>query len=110
MEKTIVEQCVRQGMPLPERIQNAPELLMGLELFYGAFMDLTSCRGTGYGTEGPIPWTAVRQWAQVHGLDEEQAEDLEYYIAQMDETYLKFKTKKLTAQTKAPSSRPKGRK
>lgn len=75
---------------------------MGLELFYGAFMDLTTCRGTGYGTEGPIPWTVVRQWADIHGLDEEQIEDLEYFIPRMDEAYLKFKTKKMTEKTKTP--------
>lgn len=98
-------------MPLPERIQNAPELEMGLELFYNAFMDLTSCRGAGYGTEGPIPWTVVRQWADVHGLSEEQTEDLEYHIPRMDEAYLTHKAKKMAAANKPPPStkRPKGR-
>lgn len=83
---------------------------MGLELFYNAFMDLTSCRGTGYGTEGPIPWTAVRQWARERELDEEQAEDLEYHIPQMDEVYLKHKAKKLAAATKPPPTTKRPRK
>jgi hypothetical protein len=93
-------------MPLPDRIQNAPELVLGLELYYGAFMDLTSCRGTGYGTEGPIPWDKVVQWAEKYGLDEEQEDDLVYHIPQMDEVYLKFKAKKLSATTKTPPARP----
>lgn len=78
---------------------------MGLELYYGAFMDLTSCRGTGYGTEGPIPWTVVRQWAEAYQLSDEQTEDLQYHIPRMDEVYLKFKAKKLAVQNKAPPVR-----
>lgn len=105
----IIEQCVRQGMPLPQRIQNAPELHLGLELYYLAFLDLTSCRTAGYGTEGPIPWTATRQWAEAHDLSGEQLEDLEYHIPRMDEVYLKFKAKKLEASTKTPPGPRKGR-
>lgn len=82
-------------MPLPESIQNATELFLGLELYYQGFLDLSSCRSTGYSTEGPIPWLAVREWALLHELDEEQTEDLHYHIASMDEVYLKFKAKKL---------------
>lgn len=94
-------------MPLPERIKNAPELLLGLELYYRAFLDLTSCRGNGYGTEGPIPWTATHEWANAHNLSGEQREDLFYFIPHMDEVYLKFKAKKLAGSTPAA---PKGKK
>lgn len=91
----IIEQCVREKLPLPKRIQNAPELLLGNELFYVAFLDLTSCRGEAYESEGPIRWTATQKWAEVHEMDEEQREDLHYYIPRMDKTYLDFKAKKL---------------
>jgi len=78
---------------------------MGLELFYMAFLDLTSCRSAGYSTEGLIPWTATRQWAASYQLDEEQTEDLEYHIPRMDEVYLRFKTRKMAAANKSPPSR-----
>lgn len=71
-------------------------------MYYQAFMDLTSCRTTGYGTEGPIPWTATQQWAETHDLDNEQLEDLHYFIPQMDDVYLKHKAKKLAAGNKPP--------
>ncbi len=68
---------------------------MGLELYYKAFFDLSSCRTGLHGSEGPILWTALDRWAEKYELDEEQWEDLVYYIGQMDEVYLKFKAKKL---------------
>jgi hypothetical protein len=74
-----------------------------------AFLDLTTCRTAGYGTEGPIPWLAIRQWADARDLSEEQTEDLEYHIPQMDECYLKFKTKKLKGTT-TPPPKARGRK
>ena len=106
-EKVILEQCYRNKMPLPESIKNAPELLPGLELFYGAFFDLTSCRTGLHSTEGPIKWTAMDRWAERYQLDDEQWEDLVYHLGQMDEAYLKFKTKKLSSLTKPPPTRGK---
>lgn len=81
---------------------------MGLELFYKAFLDLTSCRGNGYGTEGPIPWDKIVQWAEKYELDEEQEDDLHYHIQMLDEVYLKFKAKKIAERNKPPPARPKG--
>lgn len=100
-EKFIIQQCFQQKLPLPERIQNAPELFQGLELFYLAFMDLTSCRGQGYGTEGPIGWLQISEYCFIHGIIGEQRDDLIYHIQRMDEAYLGFKAKKLKAQTKS---------
>lgn len=94
-EKLIVEQCARQRIPLPARIANSPEVLFGLAVFYVAFLDLTSCRGTGYGTEGPISWLAIHQYADAKELDDEQREDLFYFIGKLDVVYLDYKTRKL---------------
>ena len=41
-------------------------------LFIRAWHDLGTCRQVGMGV-GPIPWTAVMQWAQIEGLDDEAA-------------------------------------
>lgn len=82
-------------MPLPDRIANAPELLLGLELYYKAFLDLTTCRGQGYGTEGPIGWLSIKGYADAHELSMEQQEDLFHHIQHMDAAYLKFKADKL---------------
>jgi len=98
-ERFIIQQCFQQKLPLPDRIKNAPELLLGLEIFYMAFMDLTSCRGQGYGTEGPISWLSINEYCVIHGIIGEQRDDLIYHVQKMDEAYLKFKAKKLKATT-----------
>lgn len=98
-EKFIIQQCVQQRLPLPEKIANAPELLLGLDFYYLAFMDLTSCRGTGYMTEGPISWLSIKQWADEHQVEGEQREDLFYHVQSLDAVYLDFKAKKLKKAT-----------
>jgi hypothetical protein len=104
-EKAIIEQCYRQRIPLPSRIANAPELLLGLEFYYAAFLNLTSCRTQGYGTEGPIGWLTTDEYADRNAIEGEQREDLHYHIQKLDAAYLEFKGKKLEAKTK-PKSAP----
>lgn len=62
-------------------------------------MDLTTCRGTGYGTEGPISWLTINQYADIKGFEGQQREDLFYFVGMLDMVYLDFKTKKLKAST-----------
>lgn len=92
---------MRQRLPLPQRIQNAPELTLGLDFYYTAFLDLTTCRTQGYGTEGPISWLTINQYLNERGIEEEeQREDLFYHIQRLDAAYLDFKAKRLEAKTK----------
>jgi hypothetical protein len=87
-EKSIIEQCIRQRRPLPNAIANAPSIEIGLDIFFVAFMDLTTCRTMGFG-EGPIPWTAKRIYAVDElSLEGEQKEDFYFYLAEMDRVYL----------------------
>jgi len=55
-------------------------------------MDLTSCR-TGMG-DGPISWMAMHEYAKVYEFNDDQTEDLHYYITRMDETFRDWKQKK----------------
>lgn len=64
---------------------------MGLELYYGAFMDLSTCR-TGFG-DGPISWKDIHDYGTINEFDPEQQEDLHYFIGKMDEAFLKWKKK-----------------
>ena len=72
---------------------------IGLELFYGVYVDLSSCRPIGWGP-GPIPWTAVDQYARRYGIVGEQFDDLVYYIRAMDLAYLAHYDKKNKAARK----------
>jgi len=58
-------------------------------LYYGAFFDLTTNR-VGFG-DGPIPWQAIEEYARLNYYDEEQKDDLHFYIAKMDEAFLEKK-------------------
>lgn len=84
---------MRRGLPLPDRIQNAPELLPGLGLYLRAFYDLDSCRPVGFG-EGPIPWTAIEEWCRSLELDEEERDDVHYLVRRLDNAYLKHREAK----------------
>jgi len=93
VERRIIEQCLRERLPFPKRIANAPELWMGLELFYGAFLDLTTDRPMGWDAR-PIPWTAIRDYADAYDIRDEQREDLFDLVRAMDIAYLKHLEKK----------------
>jgi hypothetical protein len=84
--------AIRQRQPLPERIAKAPQLWLGLELFYQSFLELNDERQLGYG-EGPIPWRAMSEFCTAHEIEGEQRDDFFYHIKQLDTAYLKFRTK-----------------
>lgn len=81
-------------MPLPDSIANAPFLLLGLELYLIAFMELTSERNHSQGIEGPIGWLKIKAYCNCLELCEEQETDLFYFIQNMDAKYLEYKASK----------------
>jgi len=89
---------MRDGREMPKRIANAPELRLGLEIYYAAFMDLCTSR-TGMG-DGPISWAVVNEYAKAYDFDEEQRDLLHHYVSALDTEYLKFVNKKTTATDK----------
>lgn len=65
-----------------------PELLDGLEAYYRAFEQLTSCRNVGL-DEGPIPWTAIRDYANEHRIVGDMRSDLFHHVRALDNEYLR---------------------
>lgn len=61
-------------------------------------MKLTTCRELGYGAEGPIPWTALRHYAEVYGYDGDEFEEFEYHVGALDVAYLVYRAE--TVKTK----------
>ena len=84
---------MRDRLPLPDRIQNAPSLMVGLELYYEAFMDLMASRMTGFSI-GPIWWQTVQNYAEAQGFSSDQRGDLHYHIREMDTVYMQHMAKK----------------
>jgi len=87
VEQRLIKQSLKMRKPLPKKIQNAPELNLGLELYWNAFWDLSTCRSTGFGA-GPIPWLAILEYTRTFEFDEEQQEDAFYLVRVMDNAYL----------------------
>lgn len=94
IEQKIIEQAVRSGLPIPDRIQNAPSILPGLELYYIGFLELSTSRQLGGFGFGPIPWLSIEQYCQVLELDEDQKMAMHHHIAEMDKAYVKHQQKK----------------
>lgn len=88
IEKNIALQAVRSGQPLPDRIANAPELKLGLQLYLTAFFDLDAERESSMSI-GRIPWSAIDRYARAYDLDSEQYEDMHFFIKQMDSEHIK---------------------
>lgn len=87
-EEAIAKQALRAGNPIPDRIANAPELEQGLQIYMQAFVDLDTERSHAMGLVA-IPWKSIAQYAEVFELDEEQRDDLFFFIRKMDEAHLK---------------------
>lgn len=87
-EQSIARQAMRFGQPIPDRIANAPELRIGLQLFLQAFFDLDSER-THVFSPSPIPWTSIKAYCEANELDEEETDDMFYFVKAMDEAHLK---------------------
>lgn len=48
-------------------LENRPLLLPGLDLYFAAYNDLSYDRPFGMSV-GPIPWSSIIKWCQLHGL------------------------------------------
>lgn len=78
---------MRRGQPVPDRIANAPELQIGLQLYLQAFFDLDSERSHGNGLT-PIPWSSIKDYCVANELDDDQTEEMFYFVKRMDGAHL----------------------
>lgn len=91
--ETIEKQAEKMGIPPPDWVINKPELNLGLDFYYIAFHDLTSCRAIGM-AEGPIPWTAMKTYADTYDIHGLELERFIYILTHMDIAYMKERNKK----------------
>jgi hypothetical protein len=94
-EQSIAKRAYQNGEPMPERIANAPELKLGLQLYLNAFLDLDSERELG-----PIPWSSISNYARTFGFDEEQTADLFYFVRKTDNAVTRKRSEKQKADAK----------
>lgn len=94
IERTIIKQCLLSGEPIPDSIENAPQLMLGLELYLQAFFDLDSERDTSQEVIPVIKWSSIKNYAEAFDFDEEQTESLFKHIRKMDLAHLERINKK----------------
>lgn len=92
MEKTIIVQAIRSGRPIPDKIQNAPRLWMGLEIYYDGFMRLINSRSIGMSL-GHIHWSTIQDFCEKTGLDEDTTFAMHTHITALDTTYVTHHSK-----------------
>lgn len=103
-EKLIIEQARKRKQPIPETIAKAPTLYEGLDLYYDAFTELTSCRQIG-NAQGPIPWTAINDYCLRYEITGTEA--FSYFTAMiraLDEAYLNHIAKSKSLSEEKESS------
>lgn len=99
VEQQIIKQALARGEPLPKKIRDAPELTMGLELYFIGYSELSSSRGMS----DAIPWEAIMAWCQYNLLDEEQTDAMLFHCMKMDIARADFMEKKQKAASKKGS-------
>lgn len=109
--KSIIDAANERGVPVPKSIAEAPlpEGEYQIRLFE-AFEQLSTCRQLGMGAIGPIPWSAIDQYAvRMEIQDDELAyESFVWIIQSLDDLYLKRKGAEIEAERKRTSGKSQG--
>lgn len=87
-EELVKRQCLQSGSPLPDWIENKPELEDGDDFYLEAFYQLGTERQLGFG-EGPIPINAILSYSRHYGFGDAQEKDFVEIIMLLDAAYLK---------------------
>jgi len=83
----------------PKFLRERPSLLPGLEFYYEAFMDLSTCRSFGMGI-GPIPMVAIWTYCDMLDLDDVTRGLMVDHVRAMDSAFLRYHREKVKAETK----------
>jgi len=106
-----IDAALAKGRPLPEWYLDEPPLQPGYDFFMLAFSNLSTCRDSGFGSLGRIPWDKIDLYADRSGLDEEMSSAFVVILRAMDEAYIGWQEqeadKRRSAQ-KRGNNRPKG--
>ena len=85
----MITAAIRRRQPIPDVIANAPQLLPGLEGYFEAFTELSTCRQSGM-SMGPIPWSAVNEYAKRYNYSGEGFDYLVRMVRALDDTFLAY--------------------
>lgn len=85
---------MKQGLPIPQRIRDAPQLLPGLDVYYQVFLELCTERQVGFG-EGPIPSSAIDYYIERRPwLTHDDRLWMRALVRRLDIEYIKYRDSK----------------
>lgn len=87
----LAEERLEEGKPLesiPDPLKDCPDI-EDLEWVFSAFLELSTCRNLGL-LPGPIPWTAIRDYANELELVEYSRDLLFVAVRAMDRMMLEY--------------------
>lgn len=68
--------------------------MAGLHVYWQAYHELSTCRPVGMGV-GPIPWTAISEYALRNGVfDPDDFDELVHHVRALDTTFLEHHERK----------------
>jgi hypothetical protein len=73
-------------MPLPEKISNAPKMLVGLDIYFNAFTDLSAFRNPS----DSLRWESVNQYCKENDITGIQRENMFYHLSSLDKLYIRI--------------------
>ncbi len=88
--EALVKAARKRNVELSEALANPPCLDNWNIWVRDAFPELSTCRQVGMGS-GPIPWTAIDQYAARHQIFGASYDLFVYLIRRMDDAFLKYK-------------------
>lgn len=82
-----MELAYKSKKPIPAFIENAPELEIGAQMYYKAFIRLGTCRVNAFSI-GAIPVTAIIEYGLYLGLSDCELDDFITVITKVDAEYI----------------------
>lgn len=71
-------------------LEERPDLDIWQGIAWQCFQECGTCRAIGGAGPGPIPWSAVHQWAGAHSVtDPDDFDDLLYLVCELDAVWLR---------------------
>jgi len=61
---------------------------------WNAYQSLSTCRNIGFGAAGPIPWTAINDYAYRHDIYGDEFDRLVHLVGVLDRLYLSSEAEK----------------
>jgi hypothetical protein len=83
-----------KGRELPDWVHKKPVENRGDDFYLSAFSDLGTCRSLSQEMPGPIPWTAIVEYADRAGLESDVSQGFIRIIRAMDLVYLEWFSEK----------------